>query len=303
MNEILLQEEQEHSKQYKRAMWWVEHRALLQKIGIAFLLLIDTILVLFVVWRFVDAFFITAPKENRALLQSVFLNQEDLRAYSAASSATDLIVSNARSFRSAADSTDFYAQMENTNNQWWAEFEYQFSFGGEETGWQKSTILPQSKKPLMILAHKTSVAGGNVEAEIQNVVWHRVDAHKIADYETWSKNRLSLDISNLLFTQEPIIGDVPLSRTEFTVHNNTAFSYESPSFFLILKRGSSVIGVNKTTLQSLVAGEKQDVIVNWFGVIPSASQFEVIPDLDLFDARTYKILSGEEGIDTRFFAE
>lgn len=301
-NEILLQEEKQDSKEYRRSLWIVEHREKIGNIGIVILAIFDICLVLFVVWSLVDAFVLSAGNEQRSVIESVSLNQEDLHAYTEAQAADSMIVSDASTFPSANNKYDFYTQIENPNEDWWAEFEYQFVFEGGSTGIKQGFILPQSKKPIVELAFVNDAGLQNAQFQFESISWHRIDHHLVPDYVTWSQDRLDLEIQNPTIMQDPTIDKNGLFRTTFTVHNNTAFNYYNPTFYLLLKRGATVVGVNKTQLQTLVAGETQEVVVNWFGTTLSASQVDVVPDLNLFDTRLYKSLEGSETIDTRTFA-
>ncbi|MEK7452411.1 MAG: hypothetical protein AAB664_03660, partial [Patescibacteria group bacterium] len=129
--------------------------------------------------------------------------------------------------------------------------------------------------------------------------WYRVDHHQIADYKKWSEDRLNVEIKDPIFVQDELVNDVRISHSRFTVINHTAFSYSFPTFYVLLKRGNTVIGVNRTNLQALDSGAAQDVTLNWFGDVPEATQVEVIPELNLFDAQTYKGLIGAPSIDSR----
>lgn len=298
-NDILLQEEKQDSKQYRRTLWWVEHRERLGKFGILSLIIFDVCLVLFVSWSMVDAFVLSAGRERRAVIDSVLLNQEDLRAYTVARSASPLSVSNTQVFASEASAYDFYTVLQNANKDWWAEFEYQFVFDAGTTEVKRGFILPESSKPVTELAFASTTGITNPRFQFLDVSWHRIDRHVIPDYVKWSEDRLGLEIQNPTLTQDTTIDPNGLFRTTFTVRNGTAYSYYNPTFHLLLKRGTAVVAVNKTTLQSLVSGESLDVVVNWFGTVPSANQVEIIPDLNLFDQMLYKPLVGSATIDTR----
>jgi hypothetical protein len=298
-NNILLQEEKQDSKQYRRTLWWVENRGRLGKISVLSLIIFDVCLVLFVSWSMLDAFVLSASPERRAVIDSVLLNQEDLRAYSVARSASPLSAPNTQVFVSKENTYDFYAVLQNENKDWWAEYDYQFVFDTGTTEVRRGFILPESAKPVTELAFVSTTGMTNPRFQFLDVSWHRIDRHAIPDYVKWSQDRLGLEIQNPTITQDTTIDPGGLFRTAFTIRNGTAYSYYNPTFHLLLKRGSSVVAVNKTTLQSLVPGESQEIVVNWFGTVPSADQVEIIPDLNLFDPTLYKPLVGSATIDTR----
>lgn len=298
-NDILLQEDKATAKDIRRTLWFVEHRERIGKLGILLLLIFDACLVLFVAWSMFDAFLFSAGAERRALVDSVISRQEDLHAYTVARAASPIALSDTRVFLLGNNKYDFYTELANANTDWWAEFDYQFVFDSGSTSLKRGFILPESKKPVAELAFASETGIANATLQFQNVSWHRLDHHLIPDYKKWSKDRLGIEMLNPTLSQDTSLNAQGLFRTSFTVRNGTAYSYNNPTFYLLLKRGATVVAVNKTTLQSLVPGETQDVIVNWFGSVPSASQVEIIPDLNVFDPMLYKSLEGEATIDTR----
>jgi hypothetical protein len=60
-----------------------------------------------------------------------------------------------------------------------------------------------------------------------------------------------------------------------------------------------VVGVNRATLSELESGEATEVVLNWFGTLPSVSEVDVVVELNLFDLSIYKPLEGESTRDTR----
>ena len=135
--------------------------------------------------------------------------------------------------------------------------------------------------------------------ELTEIEWHRVDHHVVGDYTIWSADRLDLDVRDVAFTSDLAVDSQTIGRVSFVVTNNTAYSYYDPAFFILLKRGPSVVGVNRTTLSSLDSGETREVAVNWFGTLPSVGSVEVVPEINLFDLDVYKPLAGETTTDTR----
>ena len=60
-----------------------------------------------------------------------------------------------------------------------------------------------------------------------------------------------------------------------------------------------MVGVNRTSLSSLESGVEEEVTVNWFGTLPSVSEVQIVPELNIFDLEVYKPLQGESTRDTR----
>jgi len=296
---LLLEEEKEFKRLYRLSVWWVSHRALLRRLGLGALAAFDAMLLLFALWTFLDSFAISYGDDQREVAKLAVFGQEDLRAYSKASAAAPIAQEAVRVFDIGGNRQDFYTQLVNPNEDWWVEFTSQFAFGNTLTPPSPGLLLPGESKPVIALAVESNGPVSGAELLLSNVIWHRLDAHEIPDYPTWQDDRLRMEITDAVFTNETGFEGKPFGRTTFQVFNNTAFGYYDPVFYVLLKRGASVVGVNRVTVASLGAGERAEIALNWFGILPSASAVEVVPDLALFDPRVYQQLQGTTGIDAR----
>jgi len=296
---LLLDEEKEYRRFYRLSVWWVEHRATLRRLGYLVFAIIDACLLLFACWHLLSAFAIRYGSEGGIVLRMVALGQSDLHAYTTARAAEDLRVNPVKTFSIGDQRYDLYTTIVNPNSDWWAEVTFSFAYGDIQTDPLTSFVLPSQEKPLSELGISSSIPISDAQLQLSEVTWHRVDRHDIADYQTWSEDRLNIEIRDPAFVKEDRLDGKTYGRTTFTVLNQTAFSYYDVGLYIILKRGSSLVGVNRTTLSSLDSGEQTDVTVNWFGTLPSVTQVEVIPELNIFDLEVYKPLVGETTMDTR----
>ncbi|MBI4713716.1 hypothetical protein HY771_00805 [Candidatus Uhrbacteria bacterium] len=206
-------------------------------------------------------------------------------------SAGPLLQENVRVFPIGDSRYDFYSELTNPNNDWWLEFQYQFLFNSGETEPEIGFLLPGQQKPVISLAVISQTQIQTAELKLTDLVWHRVDHKIIPDYSTWQEDRLRIEVSDITFSKE--------TGATFTVFNNTAFSYFDPVFYVILKRGSAVVGVSRASVASLKAGERQEISLAWFGTLPSVGEVEVQPDVHLFNPDIYQRLEGEPSIDIR----
>jgi hypothetical protein len=302
MNEggLLLQEEKEFKRFYRLSLWWVEHRALLRRIGLGSFIAFDAVLLLFGGWHLMDAFAVSYGAEENAVLRMVAYGQEDLHAYTKAKGAQPLELDDTRVISIGTSRYDLYTTLMNPNEDWWAEFTYHFDLpGDEDTDSEKGFILPSQQKPVAEFAIESGSPISDAQLVIEHVAWHRVNRHLIPDYTTWADDHLNLLVEDAQFEKETRFDGETYGRTTFTIKNDTAYSYYDIGLYVLLLRGSAVVGVNRTTLSTLVTGEETLVTVNWFGTLPSVSQVEVIPELNIFDLSVYKPLVGESTRDTR----
>ncbi len=295
---FLLEEDKEFRRHYKISLWWVEHREQLRKLGLAFGVAIGGLLTVFGLWTFTDSFLIGGEAERVDVARMAIVGRE-LNAYSLATAAKDLETSVITVLPSSTGKFDFATTLTNPNTDWWATFTYTFQVGDINTPVEHGYILPDEEKPLLALAAPFASAPSNAEGQISNLVWHRVDKRVTGPYEAFAKDRLAIEITNRLFSTDVQLDGKPLGRVSFTAENHTAFSYYDLTLTIILRRGTSIVGVNRTTLSSLEAGQNQEVAVNWFGPLPSASEVQVIPEVNIFDLSSYKPLAGETSEDVR----
>lgn len=296
---LLLEEEKESRRAYRLSLWWVEHRALLRRLGYALFMTVDALILLFALYHLLDAFALSYDQDERVVLTMVAQGQSDLRNYTLANKADDLETTEARVLSIGSDRYDLYATLVNSNDDWWAEFTYAFNTDGAMTESTAGFILPLQEKPIVQFAFESTVPVSAAELVMGEIIWHRVDHHWIPDYEAFAAEHLALSIVDAQFTKEVNANNDSYGRSSFTVTNNTAYSYYEPTFYVLLKRGSSVVGVNRATLSELESGDSEDITLNWFGTLPSVSEVEIVFELNVFDLSVYKPLEGESTRDTR----
>ena len=296
---LLQEEETETRRVYRFSLWWVNNRAKLKRISIGLFIAFDAGLFLYGGWYLLDAFAISYGADQNALAQMVAFGQSDLHAYTVANAAVDLKEDNEQVFSAGSGKYDLYSTLTNPNHDWWAEFTYHFETGAEEVDTYEGFILPGDTKPVVEVSVESDSPISDVSLVIENVRWHRVDHHLISDYQQWATDRLSIVIEDAEFSKETRFDDQIFGRTSFTVSNFSVYSYYDPVLYVLLKKGDSVVGVNRTVMTNLDNGASEDIVLNWFGFLPSVSDVEVIVELQLFDLDTYKALEGESTRDTR----
>ncbi len=298
-NGFLKEEEHEFKRFYRLSSWWVDNRGHVRQAGLGLFFALDFALVAFAGWTFLDGFAVSYARERLAVAEMVAYGQADLHAQTVADAAQPLEAGPVTVLMLEDGAVDAYAPLVNPNQDWWAEITYAFRSGDTSTKPRKTFVLPGREKPL--IAFNTKELGGSRSAELdlQETIWHRVDRHLTKEPAPWLEDRLNMDIKDASFKTDVPLDGKTIGRASFTVTNSTAFSYYDVPFVVLLRRGSSVVGVNGTTLASLDAGATQTVDVNWFGPLPSASTVDIVLDLNPFDLDAYKPLAGETTDDTR----
>jgi len=288
-NTWLKEEEQQFNRSYRLSSWWINNRQKILRILLGGIAGIEILVALFIIWTFVDTFLVSYTTENKSIGQMAILGQSDLFDKNTETAAKELVTGVARTLP-ASLGVDLYTEITNPNSDWLAVYNYRFVWANGSTKEESGFSLPGETKPLVVFGSEEAVSARGVQIEITSIDWQRVDRHTVSDYETWKGERLNFVIEDLLFATDITIDGKTIGVSSFVVTNQTGFKYYQPAFFVVLYRGSQVVGINKVTLDVLTSGERRNVDVRWFGTLPSADRSEIIPDINIFSSSAYQAL-------------
>lgn len=295
---ILLPEEKTYAREYQWRRWWIDHRFTLKQASLLAAIVAEGLLFLFIVWNFFDAFLLSTQQDEEATAHMVAYGPSETHAFAISQQAEELKISDARVLSLGDGRYDFYAEVTNLNEKWWAEFTYMFTSGDvtqEGTGF----VLPSSQTPVVIFSVASSVPLTSATVQMDKIIWHRLDAHMIPFYDLWQQDRFRLAITDISFDPSFKLNGKQIGRMTFTVTNEGPYGFYEVPIYLLLSRGGQVVGVNRTELSTLDAGEIRQVTVNWFGAMPSVSTYKVETHINLFDPDVYQELEGKQSIDAR----
>jgi len=187
------------------------------------------------------------------------------------------------------DKYDFVEQIMNSNSKHWAEVYYYFRVGNENLEPKKTFIMPNETKYIISLGEEFGSAG-SVSFIIEDVEWHRLNAHQISDWEEYKKDHLDIDVSDIKFTpakSSTLSEKLSLNDLNFSVQNNTPYNYWDIYFVALLKDKNKTIGVNKYTLTEFLSDQKREINVTWPGRLGSVREIEILPEVNIFDESVY----------------
>ena len=266
------QEQKEFERFYKTSLLWIKLRPILKRVSIGLFLVTDTLLLLFFVWSFLD-FGVWDFYTDRAQVGAIVEGSTDLHEISEERAATGITAGEVGVLALTDDRADFYAIVSNPNTDWYVSFEYAFSYSGGETEAVQGFLLPGEEE-------KTLVAlGVPVEGTVRTA---------------------EIVLSNVGYEREvELVNGTTIARSTFTIVNKGAYAFWEPSFVVVLRRNSNVVGVTSVVIPRLDAGESREIAVNWFGISPSANETEIEPTIDIFDPSVFMPLEGEAMEDVR----
>lgn len=196
--------------------------------------------------------------------------------------AFDLQTSAAKALRNN-NGTDFVIHLKNINSRHSAIFDFCFTTSdGEFCG--KSFILPNEEKDLILVTSSQTTSSGQPQFEIKSIAWQKINAGNIPDWDDYKKQHLNFEISGPAFSRY----SDNLYHLEFTLKNNSPFSYFEVPLNMIIRRGDEVIAVNRYIVRNLNNGETRNVNFSWPDGAKSNGNISIIPDLNILDQNIYR---------------
>lgn len=279
-------------KEHDRQVAMISAKPKLKRLGIGLWMLIDGALIVFVLLYLVSYVFGGFFSERRQVAK-VGNNIESTRAISVARSAVPLAPDSVRVIQSDTGKYDFYVILENPNMDWRAEFDYFFSSSAGDSSRFSGFVLPGQEKLMVAFSEEFERRPNDSDLVLENIVWSRVDGHEINDVSAWLDEHNNFIIEDAVFSTELELEDSNIARSSFTIENMTPYSYWFPEFIVTLERNNTIQALNTITIAGLESGEKREIDINWFGIVPSSGTVRVTPNINYFDKDVYMAPPGE----------
>ena len=270
-------------------LWYVEHKKILQRILIGFLILVSGASWSYTIYGF--AYYYTrgiAEDELMAkqIIEAGHLNHEAILM----SMPKDLVYDQTKILKANEDRYDFYARVMNPNDRHSVLIEYYFLTSTGETEHAKEFILPGETKYFLSLSNELESRPVNAQLRLADVNWNRIDRHEISDWELFKDKRIDFTINDAQFVpanQSGLSDKINLNHLEFTAKNNSAYNYWNVDFVILLYSGPNVVGINKYSIEEFMSGEEREAAMSWPGVIGRVSKVEIIPEVDITRSDIY----------------
>jgi hypothetical protein len=266
-------------------LWLAENRRKFLKIIIIFLVA-------------VSAFFFIYSGYNYVVY---FLdNQNSLVESSAPASprqvTQDLQVSSPQVFANNGH-YDFAIKLNNLNDKFLAGFKYCFTQAGNDLACGEDFILPGAEKYILALGREFNGVQSEIVFKLTEISYRRIDSHKIPDWENFYFDRLNFSVAGLDFTPASKANPaekIGLNTLEFTIKNQTSYSYYEAPLNIFLFNGSELVGVNRYSLLNFLAGEERTVRISWPGNLSAVNRAEVRPDVNIMEESVYLKYQGTD---------
>lgn len=234
----------------------------------------------------ISVFFFSYSIYNYALY---FLHQDDVETTPTVVNAprdqvTDLVASDPQALK-INGYYDLVASIQNPNDRFQASFNYCFLSGETELVCNQGFILPGEKKYLLELNQTVQGEISALTLEIKNINWRRIDNREIPDWPVFYQSRLNLSYNNIKMTPSGASGG--RNYFEFTLVNNTAYSYEQVPLNIVFYKDYQIVGANRYVANNLMAGESRLVRLSWLTTLAGVNRSEISPDLNILDKNIY----------------
>lgn len=273
------------------AGWWVRNHERISSITRWTLIILNIVFWSFVIWTLLDAFVISYPREAR-IPRLIAENQLAVSGL-IATAPQPLLPSDVNVFDISGDRKDFLVQLSNSNETWWAEFDYRFRIGDLMTESRKGFILPKSQRYLTQLGSDIATTSKNATLVIENIQWHRVDPWAVErDYPAFAANHLQFRFENTTYRRDLQIGAQTVGQTSTTFINDSPYGYWNADLTVILYRGTSPAGVTTIGKEQVRPGSSEALVINWFDNLSGITNTEITADVNILDPKAYQPTSG-----------
>lgn len=266
--------------------WYVRHRVLLREIVVGILIAIIVIFGGFSVYQVAGyAFF--GYWNDEQLRTDLTKNAVAIKSIHDSQAPAALEIAPIEIYSGVTGKFDIVALAKNMNDRWMANVSYNFVFDGGETPVQRVLILPGQTLPITALGTPSAESLSNVRLVIKSTDWRRLDDHRYPKPLNFIAEREQFPVRDFVFhPTDPNLGTVA-NQISFKLKNDSAYGYEQPSFYVLLKNGDSVVGVKRFFVDTFRSGEERTIDLTSFADSLSVDGLEIIPDIDIFTSDNY----------------
>jgi hypothetical protein len=283
------------TKELNYGLWFVEHKKIIKNIVIIVLTLLNIGLWTYSIYYLID-YYAKGKLEDEKLVASI--SSENLINHDmvVSRSAKNLEISEV-GIVSSGSKKDFFVNIQNSNSQYRADFQYCFVSGGIELKCGNNFILPSENKYVLSLNQQASSVYGEIQFVINNLDWQRINVHSIPSWLSYRNEHINFEFSGIIFSK--ISADSQLQKNlnnlEFIATNNTPYNYKLITLDIILYSGNAIKGINQYILSDFKSGEFRKIQLNWADGLGNVSNINILPDVDIMDTDVYFKFEGGTG--------
>lgn len=271
------------SQELKWSFWYMRYKAVLYKVLLAILFIINGALIIFNVPRWAS-YLVGIPDHNRVIQSlTASVNYTGIHPRFAAQ---PLQILNTQILPSRANKYDIVAELANPNSRFLVWFDYYFVVGGIKTPTQRGFLLPGETRLIASLGLENAL-GGLPTIVLENIKNERIDNRKVADTVSWQAYRLNFQISDFVFSKSLAQEGGNVDAVQFKLTNASPYNYKSVNFYIALLQNGQMVGILPLHLDSIGSLEVKDIDVRSFVQNLSISEIAIYPIINVYDDAVY----------------
>lgn len=280
-------------------LWYIEHRALLIKLGLSSLGLVGLVTWMIFFYYF-GSYIFKGMKEDENILQQITDKNIIDHTYIKQSAAQELELGQPRVFRSSGQ-IDFIAQVKNPNSRHWAEFVYYFHAGSQKIGARQGFIMPGESKYLFALGQDAALDAGSAQLVLEDVVFSRVNPHIIPDWTDYYNKHMALTVSDISYQSDQKTSDnrIETGRLEFGIYNGSPYNYWSVGLNIIFLNFSNPVGAYYYKITEFKSEEDKNIKITVFNPPANIDEVLISPEINILNQKNYMNFEAEASLERR----
>ncbi|OGH91411.1 MAG: hypothetical protein A2534_02945 [Candidatus Magasanikbacteria bacterium RIFOXYD2_FULL_39_9] len=271
------------SQELKWSFWYMRYKAVLYKVVLSILFLINAGFVIFNVPRW--ASYLVGIPEHQRVVQSLTasVNYTGIHAHFAAQ---PIQVVNTQVFPSRENKYDAVAELTNPNSRFLIWFDYYFVVNGAKTPTQRSFLLPGESRLITNLG-LTDGVGGLPMIVLENIKNERIDNRKVADTASWQSYRLNFQLSDFVFSKSLAQEGNNADAVQFKLTNGSPYNYKNVDFYVALLQNGQMVGILPLRLDSIGSLETKNIDIRSFVPNFNITEIAIYPIINVYDDAVY----------------
>ncbi len=187
-------------------------------------------------------------------------------------------------------SYDLYVELKNQNLKHWGIVDYCFKSGEKELECGKGFILPNEKKYFTALELKSEDRLVNPKFIVNDVVWKKLDPHKIFNWEAFKSERLKIKIEDITFNagaSSELSEKININQLSFSIKNQSAYGFWEAPLEIILYRNDRIAGISRYVLKEFSSYDERKIDMSLVGEFSGVNKISILPYINIMDDNNY----------------
>lgn len=266
------------SKELKWSFWYIQHKALLYRVGLISLVLINIGFFVFSIWKW--GAYLWGIEAHRRLEQGLAasVNYTGIHSHFGAQ---PVQVLNTNVFSSSQSKTDIVAELLNPNKQFLVTFDYYFAIGDQKTPSQAGFLLPGESRPVAYLGLEADFIG-SPGIVLENIKYRRISNRLTVDPLGWQTYRLNFQATEFVFLQSLAQEGNNPDAVQFKLTNASPYSYVDVDFYVALLQDGQTVGILPLHIDVINSLETKNIDLRSF-VPKSISAITLYPIINVYN--------------------